>query len=46
MDFGDIEVTTTVAPEGTGATYSPNFFQPGPFIQLHLRTKGFGRCTH
>ena len=29
MDFGDIEVTTTVAPEGTGATYSPNFFNLG-----------------
>ncbi len=26
MDFGDIEVTTTGTPEGTGATYSPNFF--------------------
>lgn len=26
MDFGDIEVTTTDQPEGTGATYSPNFF--------------------
>lgn len=29
MDFGDIEVTTTAAPEGTGATYSPNFFNLG-----------------
>jgi hypothetical protein len=29
MDFGDIEVTTTGAPEGTGATYSPNFFNLG-----------------
>jgi opacity protein-like surface antigen len=29
MDFGDIEVTTTTAPEGTGATYSPNFFNLG-----------------
>ncbi len=29
MDFGDIEVTTTNAPEGTGATYSPNFFNLG-----------------
>src|SRR6187402_3081063 len=26
MDFGEIEVTTTGASEGTGATYSPNFF--------------------
>lgn len=26
MDFGEIQVTTTQAPEGTGATYSPNFF--------------------
>lgn len=26
MDFGDIQVTTTGAPEGTGATFSPNFF--------------------
>ncbi len=29
MDFGDIEVTTTGTPEGTGATYSPNFFNLG-----------------
>ncbi len=29
MDFGDIEVTTTSIPEGTGATYSPNFFNLG-----------------
>lgn len=29
MDFGDIEVTTTGAPEGTGAAYSPNFFNLG-----------------
>ncbi len=29
MDFGDIEVTTTGAPEGTGATYSPSFFNIG-----------------
>lgn len=29
MDFGDIQVTTTNAPEGTGATYSPNFFNLG-----------------
>lgn len=29
MDFGDIEVTTTALPEGTGATYSPNFFNLG-----------------
>lgn len=26
MDFGDIKVTTTGSPEGTGATFSPNFF--------------------
>lgn len=26
MDFGEIEVTTTDQPEGTGATFSPNFF--------------------
>ncbi len=29
MDFGDIAVTTTDAPEGTGATFSPNFFNIG-----------------
>ena len=29
MDFGDIEVTTTDSPEGTGATYSPSFFNIG-----------------
>jgi hypothetical protein len=29
MDFGDIEVTTTGAPEGTGANYSPSFFNLG-----------------
>lgn len=29
MDFGDIQVTTTDQPEGTGATYSPNFFHIG-----------------
>jgi hypothetical protein len=29
MDFGEIEVTTTEQPEGTGATYSPNFFHIG-----------------
>jgi hypothetical protein len=29
LDFGDIEVTTTNAPEGTGATYSPSFFNIG-----------------
>ena len=29
MDFGDIEVTTTGAPEGTGATFTPNFFNLG-----------------
>lgn len=29
LDFGDIPVTTTALPEGTGATYSPNFFHLG-----------------
>ncbi len=29
MDFGDIQVTTTSVPEGTGATYSPSFFNLG-----------------
>lgn len=29
MDFGDIEVTTGDRPEGTGATYQPQFFQLG-----------------
>jgi opacity protein-like surface antigen len=29
MDFGDIAVTTTDQPEGTGATFSPNFFHIG-----------------
>lgn len=29
LDFGDIEVTTTAVPEGTGATFSPNFFNLG-----------------
>lgn len=29
MDFGDIEVTTTAVPEGSGATFSPNFFNLG-----------------
>jgi hypothetical protein len=29
MDFGDIQVTTTDQPEGTGATFSPNFFHLG-----------------
>jgi len=29
MDFGDIEVTTTSVPEGSGATFSPNFFNLG-----------------
>ena len=29
MDFGDIEVTTTNQPEGTGATFSPNFYNIG-----------------
>jgi hypothetical protein len=29
VDFGEIEVTTTDLPEGTGATYSPNFLNLG-----------------
>ena len=29
LDFGDIDVTTTEQPEGTGATFSPNFFHLG-----------------
>lgn len=29
LDFGDILVTTTDQPEGTGATFSPNFFHIG-----------------
>lgn len=29
LDFGDIAVTTTDAPEGTGSTFSPNFFNLG-----------------
>ncbi|AEE51883.1 PorV/PorQ family protein [Haliscomenobacter hydrossis] len=29
VDFGDIEVTTTNQPEGTGGTYSPSFFNLG-----------------
>ena len=29
LDFGDINVTTVGSPEGTGATYSPNFFNLG-----------------
>jgi hypothetical protein len=29
LDFGDIKVTTTSAPEGTGATYSPSFSNIG-----------------
>ena len=29
IDFGDIRVTTDDQPEGTGATYSPNFFNIG-----------------
>lgn len=29
LDFGDIQVTTADQPEGTGATYSPNFFNIG-----------------
>lgn len=29
LDFGDIPVTTTEQPEGTGATFSPRFFNIG-----------------
>jgi len=29
LDFGDIEVTTVDQPGGTGATFSPNFFNIG-----------------
>ncbi len=29
LDFGDIPVTTTNQPEGTGATFSPRFFNIG-----------------
>jgi hypothetical protein len=29
MDFGDIQVTTTSVPEGSGATFSPSFFNIG-----------------
>lgn len=29
IDFGDIRETTTDQPEGTGATFSPNFFSIG-----------------
>nr|MBS0037413.1 PorV/PorQ family protein [Saprospiraceae bacterium] len=29
LDFGDTKVTTTSQPEGTGATYSPTFFNVG-----------------
>lgn len=29
VDFGEIKVTTTDQPEGTGVTYSPNFFNLG-----------------
>ena len=29
VDFGEINVTTTSQPEGTGATYSPSFFNMG-----------------
>lgn len=29
IDFGEINVTTTDQPEGTGVTYSPNFFNLG-----------------
>jgi len=29
LDFGDIQVTTTGSPEGTGGTFSPNFFNLG-----------------
>ncbi len=29
LDFGDIPITTEFQPEGTGATFSPNFFHLG-----------------
>lgn len=29
LDFGDIPVTTTALPEGTGSTFSPNFLNIG-----------------
>ena len=29
LDFGDLPVTTTSAPQGTGATFSPSFFNLG-----------------
>lgn len=29
VNFGDIPITTTLQPEGTGGTYSPNFFHMG-----------------
>jgi len=29
LDLGEIRVTTTASPEGTGATYKPNFFNLG-----------------
>lgn len=29
VDFGEIDVTTTAQPEGTGSTYSPSFFNIG-----------------
>ena len=29
VDFGDVPVTTTAQPEGTGADFSPNFFHLG-----------------
>ncbi len=29
IDFGEIKVTTDAAPEGTGVTYSPSFFNLG-----------------
>ncbi|MCB0520225.1 MAG: PorV/PorQ family protein [Lewinellaceae bacterium] len=29
IDFGDIPVTTTLQPEGTGSTFSPRFFNLG-----------------
>ncbi|HMN88849.1 MAG TPA: PorV/PorQ family protein [Saprospiraceae bacterium] len=35
LDFGDIAVTTTNLPEGTGATFSPSFFNIG-FSYSHL----------
>lgn len=35
LDFGEIDVTTTDQPEGTGVTFSPNFFNIG-FAYSHV----------